>query len=182
MKKILLATKRQTRFLAILILLLVPAAISAQTLARLNQTTTPAKSNDDARAIAMLKRLEDQVIVYRSMTEWEDAHRLARVPLPTFERELRNVTLELQPVVSGMPAGKFRDEITNALASYRDGLFWWRKIDQPRVVTVSALAYEKRDATPADVAFASTIPYTVAIHWRQAARYLAQAEDALARR
>jgi hypothetical protein len=182
MKKSLLATKSLTSLAAILCFLFVPGAVSAQTRARLNQVTTLAKSNDEAKAMAMLKRLEDQVIVYRSMGEWEDGRRLARVPLPTFERELREVTLELQPLVSEMPAGKFRDEITNALASYRDGLFWWRKIDQPRVVTVSTLAYARRDVTPADAAFTSTIPYTVAIHWRQAARYLAQAENTLVRR
>ncbi len=182
MIKNLLSIKRLTISAATLLFLFLPGALSAQTLARLNQTATPAKSNNDMKAVAMLKRLKDQVIVYRSMGELEDGRRLARVPLQTFASELREVTLELQPIVSEMPPGKFRDEITNALASYRDGLFWWRKIDQPRVVTVSALAYESRDITPADAAFASTIPYTVAIHWRQASKYLARAENALAQR
>lgn len=181
MKKTLLSTKRLTVLAAFLFFLLVPAATRAQTLARLSQIN-PANSTTDAQALAMLRRLEDQVIVYRSIGELEEGRRLARVPLPTFENELREVTSELRPIISTMPPGKFRDELTNALASYRDGLFWWRKIDQPHVVMVSALAYEGREVTPADAAFASTIPYTVAIHWRQASRYLAQAERAIAKR
>src|SRR3982750_1996375 len=52
-------------------------------------------------------------------------------------------------------------EGNNTLDSFRDGFFWWRQIDQPRVVSVSALAAAHETRSPADAAFISTVPYTV---------------------
>ena len=75
-----------------------------------------------------------------------------------------------------LPQGKLKSEISNALDSYRDGAFWWLKIDQPRVVNVSALGSSEITRTPSDAAFLSMVPYTVAIHWRQAGNYLKSAE------
>jgi (2Fe-2S) ferredoxin len=66
----------------------------------------------------------------------------------------------------------------NVLASYRDGLHWWKKVDRPRVVHVSMFKLEE-DSSPADRVLRSTAAYTVAIHWRQAARYLQRAEAAI---
>ena len=155
----------------------IPASARAQS-ARLHHATRVVASSDEmnTKAIAALKRLENQVIVYRSLGEFEAGSRLAHVPLQKFEQELFEVTTELQPIVASMPASKLRNEIINALASYRDGAFWWRKIDNPRVVHVSALSYGESNRMPSDEAFLSSIPYTVAIHWRQAARYLDRAE------
>jgi len=164
---------------AMLTLFLVPAATRAQSITRLSQTAK--RVNENEKAISALKRLQDQVIVYRSFGEFEENGRLARVPLQTFEMELRDVTLELQPIISEMPPSKLRNEIVNALASYRDGLFWWQKIDQPHVVHVSALRYDEQNRTPSDLAFLSNVPYTVAINWRQAQAYLIEAERLLAK-
>jgi hypothetical protein len=127
---------------------------------------------------AALKRLETNVIVYRSLSQFEADGRLARVPLQTFETELTKVNNELGSLLAEIPAGKFRTEIINALDSYRDGVFWWRQIDQPRVVHVSALSSEPNRSS-ADTTYLSTIPYTVAIHWRQAQKYLSKAEKNL---
>jgi len=163
---------------SMLVSLLVSSGARAQTIARANRTTNFATTSNEtnARAIAALKRLEDQVIVYRSLGEFEEGRRLAHVSLQTFESELRDVTTELDPIVARMPQSKLRIAITNALASYRDGLFWWRKIDQPRVVNVSALSYDEPNRSPADQVLLSNVPYTVAINWRQAAQYLNRAE------
>ena len=169
---------RLTLAATILASILIPASARAQAAARLHHATRVVASSDElnTRAIAALKRLENQVIVYRSLGALEADGRLARVPLRTFEQELSEVTIELEPIVERMPESKLRNEITNALASYRDGAFWWRKIDRPRVVHVSALSFDEPNRTPSDEAFISSIPYTVAIHWRQAARYLDRAE------
>ena len=178
MKKNFTSINRPAVLAAMVALFLVPAATRAQSLGRLNQTAGLASEGDDlnAQALAALRRLEHQVIVYRSLGEFEENGRLARVPLQTFAKELRDVTLEIQPIVRAMPPGKLRNEIVNALASYRDGLFWWRKMDQPRVINVSDLRYDEPGRSPADRALLSDIPYTVAIHWRQAAEYLKRAE------
>jgi len=136
------------------------------------------QANNDSRtaAIEALKRLQADVIVYRSLADFEAGGRLARVPLRVFEARLRAVSAELEPLVDQMPAVKAKLDLTNALDSYRDGVFWWRQIDQPRAVNVSALAYADSNQTPGNAAFLSSIPYTVAIHWRQAEKYLRRAE------
>jgi len=182
MKNFFLSISSIASVAAMLACFLIPTAARAQSIAVLNPTNSISGANDlNVRAIAALRRLENQVIVYRSLGEFEENGRLARVPLQTFEKELRDVTLELQPIVAAMPPSKLRNEIVNSLASYRDGLFWWRKIDQPRVVHISALRYDEPNRNPADQVLLSNTPYTVAINWRQAHAYLTQAEKLLAK-
>jgi hypothetical protein len=160
-----------------ILMFLCAAVADAQSFGRLK--TSPhdqATTNDSRRAIAQLKRLEQQVIVYRSLGDFEDGRRLAHVPLATFEKELSAVTGDVEAILARMPAGQLQTQLANALASYRDGVFWWRQIDQPRVVDVSALRYSEKRSQPADEVLTSSMPYTVAINWRQAARYLAHAQ------
>jgi hypothetical protein len=155
-----------------IVLFLCAIVAEAQSVTRL----TPASAEQDSRrAIHQLKRLEQKVIVYRSLADFEDGRRLARVPLKTFEKELGEVTGEIELILDRMPSGRLKTQLANALACYRDGVFWWRQIDEPRVVDVSTLRYSE-NARPADKVLASSIPYTVAINWRQAQHYLAQAE------
>lgn len=169
--------------LSAIVLSLMAVTAQGQSIARVNGPTAVANSSRQQTAMAMaaLKRLEKLVIVYRSLGDFEAEPKLAHVPLPVFERELLEVSQEIEPELASLPASKSRNHLINALASYRDGLFWWRKIDRPRVVNVSALSYSE-PLTSADAAFTSTVPYTVAIHWRQASRYLKQAEASLNQR
>jgi hypothetical protein len=124
------------------------------------------------RSMSALKRLEQAVLVYRSLGDFEANGKLARVSYQAFRNDLNEVTSEVEPMLSRLPQSKLKIELGNALASYRDGEFWWQQIDQPRAVKVSALAATANTRTPAD-----TVPYTVAIHWRQANRYLRRAEQ-----
>ena len=150
----------------------------AQSIAREKSSDVNDRANA-GRAIEQLKRLKDDVIVYRSLGAFEESGKLARVSLQTFEDDLRQVSIEMESILSAMPASTIKTQLENSLASYEDGAYWWRKIDQPRVVSVSMLAYQQQQITVSDSAFASTVPYTVAIHWRQASRYLAQAENSI---
>jgi hypothetical protein len=167
----------KNRLTFLLLILAVMLACSAAQVVAQNRTNAEAASADTATAIEALKHLEADVIVYRSPADFEAGGRLARVPLQIFEDRLREVSAELEPILNRMPAGKSKLELTNALDSYRDGVFWWRQIDRPRVVNVWALADPESNRTPSDTAFWSSIPYTVAIHWRQAEKYLRQAEQ-----
>jgi hypothetical protein len=135
-------------------------------------------SNDQilaARAIVALQRLDDDVLVYGSLGEFEDQGKLARVSFENFRHHLRDVTAEVEPLIARLSETKLKAQISNALASYRDGAFWWGKIDQPRVVSVSALRLDST-RTASDTAFLSHLPYNVAINWRQAQSYLKAAE------
>ncbi len=168
--------------LALLILLFGSVAVCGQSVTRLespNLVTETETRNDRvsaARALTLLKRLDEDVIVYRSLGDFEASGRLAQVSYAKFANDLQAVTNEVEPMLSRMPQGKLRTTITNALDSYRDGAFWWRKIDQPRVVHVSALTASGTRSS-SDSAFLASVPYTVAIHWRQANGYLKRAEE-----
>ena len=163
-----------------------PAAAYAQSVARLKQPAIAqpgieTKATDEmvlaARSMAALKRLEKDVLVYRSLGEFEANGKLAKVSYQAFRNDLNEVTAEVEPILSRLPQSKLKAELGNALASYRDGEFWWQKIDQPRVVNVSALTSNGYSRVPSDTAFVDTIPYTVTIHWRQANRYLRRAQQ-----
>ena len=172
--------------LALLILFFGSVVVCGQSVTRLQspnllgETETRNDRVSAARALTLLKRLDDDVIVYRSLGDFEVNGRLAQVPFARFANDLQAVTNEVEPMLSRMPQGKLKTAITNALDSYRDGAFWWQKIDQPRVVHVSALT-STGTRSSADSAFLASVPYTVAIHWRQANGYLRRAEDLLDR-
>jgi hypothetical protein len=146
-----------------------------------SQMKTAPESSDDmdlaARIIKALKRLDGDVLVYRSLGEFEASGKLSSVPFDVFKNDLQQVTAEVEPMLSELRQSSLKIMIGNALASYRDGAFWWHKIHQPRVVNIAAMSFAETTRTPSDSFFASTTPYTVAMHWRQAAKYLRRAED-----
>ena len=167
-------------------LLVIPTAARGQSVARVilgeaESRATELRTEDKdqiltARAISALKRLDRDVLVYRSLGDFEESGKLARVSFETFRNDLQEVTAEVEPLLSRLPQNRLKNEIRNALDSYRDGAFWWQKIDQPRVVHVSALAFSEHTRTSSDTALLANVPYTVAIHWRQAEKYLKRAE------
>ncbi len=169
--------------LALLILFFGSAVAFGQSVARLDKSAILIPDNETrdervlaAQSISALKRLDSKIIVYRSLGDFEAEGKLAQVPFARFANDLQEVTNEVEPMLSRMPQSRLKTEITNALYSYRDGAFWWEKIDQPRVVHISALT-STETRTSSDSAFLATVPYTVAIHWRQANRYLKRAEE-----
>lgn len=170
--------------LALLILFFaVSVSAHGQTIARANPSRTLSSQtetgNDQmlaARAIFALKRLDTDVLVYRSLGDFAESGKLARVSCDVFKNHLEAVTEEVEPLLSRLPPSRLKTEIRNALDSYRDGAFWWQKIDQPRVVHVSALAFSEHTRTSSDTALLANVPYTVAIYWRQAEKYLKRAE------
>ena len=167
----------------VIVSFLAVAAAHGQSVARVNPSRNPisqTETGDDqvlaARAISALKRLDRDVLVYRSLGDFEESGKLARLSFETFRNDLGEVTAEVEPLLSRLPQSRLKTEIQNALDSYRDGAFWWQKIDQPRVIHVSALAFSEPTRTSSDTALLANVPYTVAIHWRQAQKYLKRAE------
>ena len=134
-----------------------------------------------SKALAALARLDRDVIVYRSLADFEAGGRLAQISLVQFESELRDVKGEVAPLLDQIPKGRLKSALENALDSFTDGAFWWSRIEERRVIPVSELISDDLPRAPADRAFISSIPYTVAIHWRQAHEYLKQAQKSVAR-
>ena len=144
-------------------------SIHAQTantaLARTHLQST-AKCDDSIlahRAVAALEQLKADVIAYGSYDEFESDGRLARVPIETFTDKLNLVTTEVESILSQLSDAKPRSHLSNSLYSYRDGTFWWAKLDQKKVVTAVNLRLGFTTTTRAESFFMSTVPYTVAI-------------------
>src|ERR1043166_4452054 len=93
-------------FLALLLFLTSCALAHAQSLAhhdRPNSQIIEDATADQvvaARAIFLLKRLDDDVIVYDSVGNFEASGTMARVSFETFQRGLLEITPELQKLVS----------------------------------------------------------------------------------
>jgi hypothetical protein len=127
-----------------------------------------------ARAIFLLKRLDDDVIVYDSLSDFEDRGTVARVPFETFQRDLLEITPELQKLLLNLPDTSLRADLINAFTSYRAGADSWEKISSLRVVNVSQFKSRLTDST-SDACLVGGLPYSVADHWRQANNYLQRA-------
>jgi len=145
----------------------------------LNRSNNSADEASDVaiRTIEALKRLEKLVPVYTSRGAFEENTRLSSVPFEVFQKEFESVLEEIEPLLCRLPQNTLKTQIVNALYSYRDGAFWWSKVQQPRVINASSFVSLQANHIARDAAFASTIPYTVAIHWRQARKYLRNAEN-----
>ncbi|PYS58840.1 MAG: hypothetical protein DMF76_18185 [Acidobacteria bacterium] len=171
-------------FFALLIFFLLSVATYGQSVSRARvptvESATKISTAGDrilaARTIAALRRLEEDVITYRSLGDFEAGGKLAQVRLETFQSHLQETAAEVESMLGFITNDRLKMELRNALASYRDGAFWWERIYQPRVVHVSAMNQDENRG-PADTALLATVPYTVAIHWRQAAKYLKRAEQ-----
>src|ERR1700737_4376055 len=106
---------RITLVVAIITLLLSSTAMRAQSVGRVHPPTSEKAAGDaNAKAIAALKRLDTQVLVYRSLADFQEGGKLARVSLQTFQQELSEVTDEVQPVIMQMPASRLKIKLTNA--------------------------------------------------------------------
>lgn len=127
-----------------------------------------------ARAIFLLRRLDDNVVVYKSARDFEESRTLARVPFETFQTDLLKITPELQKLVSSLPDIPLRADLIKSFASFRDGTDWWEKISRPQAVNVAEVKSSACDST-SDASFVAGIPYTVAVQWRQANEYLQRA-------
>jgi len=127
-----------------------------------------------SRVILLLKRLDDDVIVYESLADFEANGRLARVPLETLQRDLLEITPELRKLITSLPDTPLRADLINAFVSFREGADSWEKISNLRAVNFSELRSRTVDAT-SDACFVGGLPYTVAAQWRQANQYLQSA-------
>lgn len=144
------------------------------------QRTQPLVSINDherivaARAIRALNQLDDDVIVYRSLAEFEEGRKLASVSLTTFQEHLRKATAEVESVLPRLNDARLKTALSNTLASYRDGAYWWKQMYQTRGIQVSEFRTNETD-TPSASFFHANLPYTVAIYWRQANKHLQRA-------
>jgi hypothetical protein len=161
----------------VFVMAMLQTSVSAQIVAQpVNETEPETELRLAVRAVSALRRMHDDVIVYRSLTDFEANGRIARVSYEDFEKTLKEVSEEVETILNRLPQSRLKTEINNALYSYRDGAFWWGKLHPARVVRVSAMTFAPTNSAPTERVFMSTVPYTVAIHWKQGGTYLKRAE------
>jgi hypothetical protein len=132
------------------------------------------------RAIIALRFLEGEVINHRSLSDFQEDGRLARVPYETFREYLLKTSADVESILFWLPENSLKYAIGNALHSYQDGGFWWASVYRSSVVRVSELT-PSQTTTPSTNDFAETIPYTIAINFRQASVYLKRGQAVMAR-
>src|SRR5688572_13588104 len=63
-------------------------------------------SEPTAHAIALLKRLEENVLIYRSLGDFEDSGKLARVSFEVFQSDLEEALAEVEPILNALPESR----------------------------------------------------------------------------
>ena len=129
------------------------------------------------RVVAALRALEVDVNAPRTLAEFEESGRVARVPFARFSEGVAETLRGVDALLGSLPRGRVRLALQNARNSYRDGLFWWRKTHGRAAPTVAASALAETDPLESAHLDARAARYTVVINWRNALKYTAQAED-----
>jgi len=78
-----------------------------------------------------------------------------------------------------MPRSSAYYYLSSAWRSYRDGLFWYRKVHNSRKMVVSAAAGFERDPLKELRLGAGHVGYAVVVNWRTAAKYTRLAQQSL---
>src|SRR5687767_11761205 len=103
-------------------LALLSVILAACTCAQAQRTHPLVSTNDNdrivaTRAITALSQLDHDVIVYRSLGEFEAGRKLASVSLATFQTHLREATDEVESALPRLNDGRLKTAFSNALAS-----------------------------------------------------------------
>ena len=165
------------RALALLVILLAAGLFVRGQAPAPRQPVTSGPDQNEAlarQAISNLRLLESEVIVYKSLAAFEEGRALGRVSFPVFQNDLQRVSIEIEMILARLPENKSKTDLFNALSCYRDGAYWWGRISKTGVIHVSEPLTET-SRTEFDVAYRSSVPYTVAINWRNASKYLRRA-------
>lgn len=127
------------------------------------------------RALEALRRLEGAVVVYRTRADFEEGGALARVTFESFDARLARASREVGLILAWLPESRPRAELRHALRSYADGRFWWARARCARVVEAGADCLSEAVRWRLGAAYPGAASYSVAVHWRNAARHLARA-------
>jgi hypothetical protein len=122
------------------------------------------------RAVAALKRLEQNVCAYASLGEFEERKVLARVSFEELSGEMAGALWRVDAVLRSLPRGPIFYALYRARNAYGDGLFWWEKTYRRDKKTVSASSFTEPDGLRPLGLEADAVNYTVVANWRNAAR------------
>jgi hypothetical protein len=127
-------------------------------------------------AIAILQTLDAEVNSYPSLGEFEEHSAVARVSFDKLSSDFETAATTLKQLLSSLPQNLLYYQLQNALNSYSDGIFWWRKTHTRREALVISAHTWTEPASQKPLGFeAGTINYTVVCNWRKARKHIANA-------
>lgn len=130
-------------------------------------------------ALDSLRQLEQVVVVYRTLADFEEGGTLARVSFGSFEGRFEQTAGRVRLLLGWLPETRLRSELRNAFRSYADGRFRWSKVHCARVVEAGRDCATEFERWRLGGARPST--YAVAVNWRNASHHLDRAARILGR-
>jgi hypothetical protein len=140
-----------------------------------------ARGNDQvivAQIVETLKPLERLINAYPTYADYQESRAESKISPDKLDVELADALNTAALLLAWMPRSPAFYQLSNARDSYRDGLFWYRKVHQSRKLVVSASAFE-HDPLRELRLNADQVGYTVVVNWRTAAKYTRLAEHSL---
>lgn len=142
-----------------------------------------ARENDlliAARVLAALKTLEGLVNTPPTYADYRERHTVLRVGFDQLDSEFGDALRLSGALLAQMPRSQTFYYLSSARRSYLDGLFWCRKVNRSRKLTVSASGFEPDPLKDLRLD-AVEVGYTVVVNWRAAMKYTRLAEQSLSR-
>jgi hypothetical protein len=131
-----------------------------------------------ARIVETLKRLERLTNAYPTYADYQEGRAAPEISPDGSDPEFADALNTASLLLASMPRSLSFYHLSNARDSYRDGLFWYRKVHLSKKLVVSANAFE-RDPLVDLRLNAEQVGYTVVVNWRTAVKYTRLAEHSL---
>jgi hypothetical protein len=131
-----------------------------------------------ARVVEALKPLEELLTISQTFADYQEDRTLSLIGFDRLEEEFAEALSSASCLLASLPRGPAFYHLSSARDSYRDGLFWYRKVRPARRMVVSANAFELDPLQELRLE-ADQVGYTVSVNWRTAAKYTRLAEQSL---
>lgn len=141
--------------------------------ARLLSEMKAARAHDAllaARVSDALRALEEMVEAPPTFADYQEQRAAAKVSFEKLEAEFADTLGRAGALLAWMPRSPAFYYLSSARRGYKDGLFWYRKVDGSRRMVVSAVAGEPD--TLKDLRLdPEQVGYIAAMNWRAAAKH-----------
>lgn len=133
------------------------------------------------QAIDILKTLDEKVISYSTLGEFEQRGAVAEISFESFVKDYMRVAGVVDAILASLPRSVIYYQLQNARDSYHDGLFWWKKTYRRAEAVISANSLLESDQLKTLRMEPGAVNYTVVCNWRGGRKYIEKAETEMAR-
>lgn len=133
------------------------------------------------RAVAILKGLDEKVISYSTLGEFEQQGVIGKISFESFFEDYMSVAGVVDAILASLPRNVVYYQLQNARNSYHNGLFWWEKTYRRAKVTISANSLAASDPLKTLGMQPEAVNYTVICNWRGGRKYIEKAEKEIER-